>query len=1058
MHYSLPQLIALDERYPTQRKLLLVPSINFGRELLASLALERGSWIGWEVATLATLADKMSMIALAERETRRGSDVVIADLVGRAYQHAATRPGFSPVLAELAWSAGTRGAIVDAILELRSGGATAEMLRALGNAGVVPSLATILERYEKLLKEHRVADSAEVFRTATVAFDDEKAFQLDHRLMVSVPSWTVQGLSRGFFEKLVAHGLQALAAPISARVSGDRNGDRNGDSMVRGPVPVPVPAPEFLAETLASPVHASLDAFAPTSGKTMFCAVTPADELREVLRRALAAGARLDEIEIAATDRDVYGAAMDALCSHLSVNCTMLDGLPLQFTRIGRAVERWFTWIESDYQASVLRDALESGDWQFTLDATKVVGTSLAAELRRLRVGWGLDATRRAARFLASPAGRAVRPRSDDEPADELAARHSARDRLTTALSALLGFLITLAPGTDDDTQTDLNFAGGETAIAVSELAQRTTQLLALIEPHGPAERATLQRVAERLAEVAGIAGEPTTVANAVAALRQDLGGLRAWTNSSSTARPRRATGGHIHLTNIESAGATGRPYLFIVGLDADRASGPVLQSPLLPDWVRVRLNERGAGLPTIEQRRQERAWALAVALNATDANVGLSYALRGDAGGRESPPAPMLLEEGRRMSGDPSFNYDKLRETLGQPASAVPAPPGVPVDERDVVLSHMTDGALLLDANSLIQALKPSLGRGLLARDARASEEAGPFHGLVPEAGVMDPRVSERAISPSALENIAACSMRWFYSHALNARVPDEPEFDPMVWLNVLDRGTALHTIYERIVREQLHEQPRNADRAQRVASIVQDVAQEWSLRIPSPGNAVYRREVDALLREAQLFVNSEHEAYTREPWTVVDVEIAFGDDAGRDATLTLDDGSVLRVHGRVDRVDRLQDGTLRLVDYKTSRSFTLDTKRGAFDGGRKLQLAVYSPAISSMFDAAVSAAVYSFPTKRGNAVVARADRELLELAPRVVRSLLDDVAAGRFIATVDVNDCKYCDYASICRVTRTRHDKVESPRAEWSKAQMQTSAHHAGIRARLVRAGDSA
>ena len=152
MHYTLPQLIALDERFPTQRKLLLAPSINFGRELLAALAHERGSWIGWEVATLATIAQKLALVDLAERETRRASDVAVADTISTAFDDVATSPGFSPELAALTWSAGTRGAIADAILELRTANVTAAQLSAVGEIGVASSLAAVLRRYEQLLK------------------------------------------------------------------------------------------------------------------------------------------------------------------------------------------------------------------------------------------------------------------------------------------------------------------------------------------------------------------------------------------------------------------------------------------------------------------------------------------------------------------------------------------------------------------------------------------------------------------------------------------------------------------------------------------------------------------------------------------------------------------------------------------------------------------------------------------------------------------------------------------------------------------------------------------
>lgn len=1025
MHHSLPQLIALDERFPTQRKLLLVPSINFGRELLAALAHARGAWIGWEPATLASLAQKLALIELASRGLRRASDVAIAETISAAFDDAVATAGkrlsensFSPQLAALTWSSGTRSAVVDAILELRTAQLSAQQVRSVGDIGVAPSLAAILARYEELLAERQMADSNAVFRAAIDAFETEAPMVLDHAVMVATPGWTVRGASRVLFEKMVGRGLQTLAAP------------RMQDATL----------PPGLVDSIAPAVQAESQLDAVSASPEMFCAGSPADELREVVRRAVAAGHSLDEIEIACTDRDTYGLELEALCAHTGATSTLVDGLPLSLTRIGRALERWFSWLESDFTATHIRDALESGDWQTCADGERIAGTQLAGEVRRLRIGWGLDATRRAAERLRSPDWSAIKTPFDDESAESFAARQASRKRNTGALLALFDLLLAQVPRAFGD--------GSAISISVAELSRRTIKILDLVQPHGPAERATLQRLSQRLHEVAAVSSAPVTLGEAHAVLRQELADLRAWTGVSATSRPRRATGGHIHLTNLESAGATGRPLLFLVGLDADRTAGPVLQSPLLPDSLRNRLNERGADLPTIEHRRRERAYHLAAALAGNNATMTLSYAIRGGADGRDASPAPALLQVARDACDNQSMSYEDLREHFGAPVSPVPASPALAIDRRDVLLAHMTQGPLLLDGTDVARALYPGLDRGLQAVDERASEVVGVYHGLVPGAGRIDPRITQKPISPSSLETIAACSLRWFYSHALNARLPEEPVFDAMVWLNVMERGNALHLIYERIVRDRIYEQTASEERRGKVAAIVNRVADEFAGVIPVANATIRAREVAALEQDAQLFVNSEHEAFKREPWDVVALESEFGynvDDDG--ATLPLDDGTSVRVHGRVDRVDRLRDGTLRLVDYKTGRAFEINTKRGAFDGGRKLQLAVYSPAVGRQFDAAVSSAEYYFPTKKGDGVVARADRAMLDAAPRIVRSLLDDVAAGRFLPTIDKSDCAYCNFAAICRIRVDDWNSTTSPRAEWAKERAQVSEHYAGV-----------
>ena len=1016
MHFVIRQLQALDSAFPTQRKLLLVPNINLGRELLAAVALQQGSWIGWEVATLATIAQKLALIELAERRLRSASDVALADAVSSAFDEA-MRGGFiRGELAGLEWSAGTRSAIRDAVLELRTAGVTPTMLMRTVNVRTPDSasnlsrnLSAIMAHYEWALGGQKLADPTEQFEAAIKVFDQQAPFVLDHALMVCTPGWTVRGRPRQLFERMVARGLRSLAGVRDANLT----------------------APEGLVDEVAPTVDVKVEMPGPSVRPAMFCAASGADEVREDLRRTIALGVALDDVELASIDQDGYAIAYESLCSQLGVSTTLLDGIPFAASRIGRAVGRWFSWIESDFQGEIIRAAIDAND--------VLAEPLMSAELRRLRVGWGLDATRRAAVRLRSEEWRSRIERALDEDALAFATRRDTQLNAMDRLGDLLELLIANAP---------------PAMLSVAELASRTTNMLAAVNATDAAEGSTSQRLRERLADIASIPRGAVELRDALATLRQELADLRVWTSASNTSKPRRATGGHAHFTNIENAGATGRSHLFIVGLDADRCAGPVMQSALLPDVLRDRLNKLGAGLATTEQRRRERAWQLSSAIHATGAQLTLSYALRGGADGRDSSPAPILLQVARRTLANDEIGYEQLREILGAPVSAIPKKESAKLDARDVWFAAMSDGALLLDAKPVALQAFDGLQRGMRAADARLMPNGGEFHGIVPLAAKLDARKTQRAISPSSLETLAACSLRWFYNVALGARKIEEPEFDPLVWLNPLDRGSALHEIYERVMRAGLHQQISGAARDRETARIVDSVVAIFERRVPAPSEVVKTREIVDLHNNAKLFVTTEHDAYAQEPFEVVGLELAFGDDEV--AVLPLPDGSSIRVHGRVDRVDKLADGTLRLIDYKTGRAFELDSKRGAFDGGRKLQLSVYSPAVSAAFNAEVSVAEYRFPTEKGDGIVAGSTLAELTLAPKIVQSLLSDVGTGRFLPTVSKDDCRYCDYASVCRVKIARFD-FESPRADWAKEHAGTDPQFEQINFRSVRKGDA-
>ena len=70
-----------------------------------------------------------------------------------------------------------------------------------------------------------------------------------------------------------------------------------------------------------------------------------------------------------------------------------------------------------------------------------------------------------------------------------------------------------------------------------------------------------------------------------------------------------------------------------------------------------------------------------------------------------------------------------------------------------------------------------------------------------------------------------------------------------------------------------------------------------------------------------------------------VVALEAYFG----RDSALTMElDGEPYTISGVVDRIDRMADGTLRVIDYKTGVT-DYDTAKGFIDG-KRLQLGLYA------------------------------------------------------------------------------------------------------------------
>ena len=1011
----LRSLASFDSVYPVARKRLLAADVNFGRELLVALARRTGGWIGWEATNLRGVAQALSFVPLAERGVRIADDVAINALVNRALARAVDAGKVGRHFASLAPGLGFRRAVLDTLLELRTAGVTPKELRSVVAAGSPAfDVPAVLLEYERLLDTAKLADPADVFRAAIQSFAQQAPFVLDG-VIALVPGRRARGLPGELMQLLVDHGAQTLVTDESTP-----HGILNADV-----------AADF------------------------FAAATPSDELREVFRRVVAENLRWDDIEIVATDPDTYGIALDALCQRLGVGATMLQGIPLSRTRIGRALERWFNWLDDGLPADVLREALEAGE--INLDDADLASTALARELRSLQVGWGRERFESAMERLADGRRTAGMKRRDDESDDEFAQRRESRERTCKGLARLLAALLATTPVVPE--------RGNDRPVRSScaVLATATIGYLALCPVHGQAESQTMERLLTRLNALATVEDdEEVSFSNALAALREALGDLRAWPLVTSERKPWSSAGQMPHLTTVSHAGTTGRSRVFVVGFDADRTSGVGRPDPLLPDAVRRALAP--GRLVTSPERREEANRELSAALASLRGRVTLSYATSGALDGTAAGPSPLMLEAWRQTSRNGSLSYEELRRMLRPPACAVPArsalgaPAGVaPLDGRDVWLDAFADGPLLLDGTSVVRHAFPVLAAGLEAHQMANGVVLTVFHGLVPNAGpLLDPTARpDRAISPSSLEKLAACPLAWFYRYGLSLYPSEDLEYDTEHWLDPRQRGSLLHEVFEAFTREyQGREAELAAEAAQRrMNAIVGAAVARWRDAVPPPAETVFEAERAELHRAAAAFLQMERErSAAGDGGRWISFELAFGHGRGR-GTFVLPDGRVLLTTGRVDRLDELPDGSLRVIDYKTGKAtmYAKNPKAGPFNGGRQLQPALYLEAVEALTEKAVSSFEYRFPTERGgNEIVAYTRNDVAGVGD-IVSSLLAHVHAGEFIATTDANDCAYCDHQEICRASRGTYG-TRSPRAEWAKEHAELPEYAAMVKRRTL------
>jgi ATP-dependent helicase/nuclease subunit B len=100
-----------------------------------------------------------------------------------------------------------------------------------------------------------------------------------------------------------------------------------------------------------------------------------------------------------------------------------------------------------------------------------------------------------------------------------------------------------------------------------------------------------------------------------------------------------------------------------------------------------------------------------------------------------------------------------------------------------------------------------------------------------------------------------------------------------------------------------------------------------------------------------------------------------------------------------------------------------------GYVSGGKQLQHIVYSIAAETILKNAgesspkVIVSGYIFPTEKGEGKCFPRSTSRMAEGLKTIEDLFDRMAAGMFVGTGD--DCKYCDYKSICPADREQRWK---------------------------------
>ncbi|MCH8276766.1 MAG: hypothetical protein IIA50_04400, partial [Bacteroidetes bacterium] len=667
--YHLAQLGALLTKpgFELDRKLVVVPAAQTGSEILVSLTVHGYAWVNVTASTLLRFAREVVEEARPDTPYRYVSPAGAALTIDRFLTESKSKD--ADVLRRSARS------MARTIRDLRLAGVS---LRSFDRVVVsrFGRLVSITYRsYLEWLESESLLDDASVLDAATGLFSGAGVLRPPAILAV-LDEVTLPDQALRFVESMVK-----------------RTGEvwRIGWDATNGQPPVltaasrlahwAIPAIESSSEVTDVPGEDGIGIS--TNREIGILVGTGAEnEVRAVFRSVVENEMSLDSVEIAYAANDPYLKIIRSLSSRYDLPVTLAAGVPALDTATGQAIRTFLNWIREGLPGAGLVGMLRGGLVRLSVvdsNGSRDLSELTADVLSGVRTGKGKDGYDAALTILHRESVAGAKRAAGTFASDEAVARVQELEDVAEALAPLLEladlppklsvsrlveclrrFILDFAP-VNHPPEKNLLSGGGQVSV----------------DPLHDLEQVARQELITRFSQLAEQIGDVVPLVSLIRHA-QDLIAI-------AFVQARAAMPGFMHAVPLSSAGFTGRPNLYVVGLDEQTTGRTVSEDPLLPDEDREELARAGAGrLPISRHLTGRDSWFLTRAISRANGRISLLYSNYSVADDRELYPSSALHRimsvRNEKIDSLPVHGYDYGGNEY------------LPLDETDVFLASRSD------------------------------------------------------------------------------------------------------------------------------------------------------------------------------------------------------------------------------------------------------------------------------------------------------------------------------------------------------------------------------
>lgn len=982
------QLDSICRNHLLSEKLLIMPTITQGYNLLTSFSLAGYKSINLKHTTLLDIAkdyikDDIEKDGLTYLSNYAGINIILEIMETLSSNSKLSYFNRIPL------STGIARALYTAITDLKMAEISPSEVHetAFTVKDKHNDLVLIYEEYIKTLKNLNLLDTADIYNKAV-----GMAVKSNAPIYIIPSNLNLTSIEKKFLEHCTGNKVNLLSLPKI-----------QGLTPPRGRIAATKEPDKEETSTFAS-LYSTKDLKSPSSlpPTKIFHSYGTTCEVKEILREIKKSPLPFDKNLICYTTTEPYSQLFYDISQRFNIPMTYGDGISIKNSKPGRLYFSILDWISKNFMELVLRGILTSGDIDLD-DDNAPSSNSIARELRRLSIGWGRDRYIPSLEVAIEEYWKKLESEEDEERKGYYTEQHSKLLWICTFVKGLLDFI----PIPDSDMNIDL-----------SKLIQGIEQI---IQNHGRVSNSLdgegKKLLVERLQEIGvAVRGKRINIGEGIKRLQELVDGERI-----GRSHP---TPGHLHIDSYKRSIWFDFDRTFIVGLDANSFPGSPIDDPILLDYEREKISE---ALRLNSRKPAENNHEMIEFLSTRRGELCFSFSAFDTVENRERFPSPIILQIYRLLKQNDTLSYSDLTMDLGTMRCITPANDKETLDEYEWWMTLVRGNTR--SYKDIILERFTSLSDGTKAESHRQRSVFTEYDGKINVIKPFD--FTKNPLSASQLEKLGTCPHLYFISNILGIYPPDETIYDPGSWLDPAQRGTLLHSIFERVMKtlNEKGEKPSSLNHQQLLKDTAEDLINEFKERIPFPSEVIFEVESREILESSYVFLKSEEEFLKdSEP---LFFELSFGINVDAHPVLgnidpvkiQLPSGKWFYLRGFIDRVDRIKDNFFRVLDYKTGSTYGYEIKN-LYKGGRQLQHALYGIALEIILmdkgycqDPIVLESGYAFPTLRGEGqrVIRSLDKK--DDSYNVLELLISTMEKGLFIPTEDMNDCKFCDYKIICR-----------------------------------------